>query len=102
MDNSPDLSKLHVTFCKVWFHIEQDDKLEPQAIEGVFVGYDVHSKNHYSILVYRDQKVYCVTNLIFLEDQHRFISKETGPRDLAEDSDFQNVYSPNRSHGVDK
>ncbi|EED18964.1 gag/polymerase/env polyprotein, putative [Talaromyces stipitatus ATCC 10500] len=33
------LSKFRVPFCKVWFHIETDDKLEPRAEEGALVGF---------------------------------------------------------------
>ena len=56
---SPDISKFRKPFSKVWFHIEQNDKMEPRVIEGAFIGYCT-SKNQYSVLARRDRKVYRV------------------------------------------
>lgn len=89
--HAPDISKLRVPFCKVWFHIKTDDKLEPRAIEGVFVGYD-SSKNHYSVMALRDRKIYRVTNPIFLENRRGFLSAEPGERDLETEPAFQLAY----------
>lgn len=44
-----DLSSLRVPFCKVWFHVETDDKLDSRAHEGTLVGY-TKSRNHYIVL----------------------------------------------------
>jgi hypothetical protein len=71
----PDTSKFRNPFCRVWFHKKQNDKLEPRAIEGVFIGYQ-SSRSHYLIMA-KDRKVYRVTNPLFLERKQGFISKET-------------------------
>jgi hypothetical protein len=41
----------------------------------------------------KDQRVYRVVNLLFLEGKQGFISKETGNRDLRGDIAFQRVFN---------
>jgi transposase InsO family protein len=77
-----DISRCRTPFCRVWFHQKEMDKLEPRAIEGVFMGYDM-SRKHYLVMAKRDRKVYRVTDPIFLEDKKGFISKEPGEREKA-------------------
>lgn len=36
---APNLSRIRKPFSKVWFHVNHDDKLEAQAVEGVLIGY---------------------------------------------------------------
>jgi hypothetical protein len=62
----PDISKFQNPFCRVWFHKKQNDKLEPRAIEGVFIGYQ-SSRSHYLVMG-KDVKVYRVTNPLFLPE----------------------------------
>jgi transposase InsO family protein len=35
----PDILKFRNPFCRVWFHKKQNNKLEPRAVEGVFISY---------------------------------------------------------------
>jgi transposase InsO family protein len=53
----PDMSKFRIPFSRVWFHRKTNDKMEPRAIEGVFVGYE-SSRNHYMVMIKQDQKIY--------------------------------------------
>jgi len=79
---SYDLAKLRVPFCKVWFHVKTDDKLDPRAEEGVFVGYTKSSCQY--VILDRQGRERKVTNPIFMEDEPGFISREAGERDLAD------------------
>jgi transposase InsO family protein len=87
----PDISKFRKPFSKVWFHIEQDDKMESRAIEGAFIGYCA-SSNQYSILARKDRKVYTATNPIFIEDEPSFLAEETSEIDLADEPAFKEAY----------
>ena len=89
--HTPDISKFRKPFSKVWFHIKQDDKIEPRAIEGAFIGYCT-SNSQYSVLARKDRKVYTVTNPIFIEDEPSFLAKEAGEIDLAHEPAFKEVF----------
>jgi hypothetical protein len=88
-----ELNKLRVPFCKIWFHIETDDKLEPRAVEEAFVGY-CKSTSQYKILSKEDRKIYTVTNPIFMENQRCFLADKAGERDLATSEAFTKVFQP--------
>jgi transposase InsO family protein len=90
MGHPPDLSKFRIPFCRVWFHRKTSDKMDPRAIEGVFIGYQ-SSKNHYMVMA-KDRKIYRVTNPIFLENKRGFISKEPGVRDIRDEPAFQRIF----------
>lgn len=64
MGYPPDMSKFRIPFSRVWFHRKTNDKLEPRAIEGVFVGYE-SSRNHYLVMAKKDRKIHRITNPIF-------------------------------------
>ncbi|EED15089.1 conserved hypothetical protein [Talaromyces stipitatus ATCC 10500] len=83
------LAKLKVPFCKVWFHIETKDKLDPRAQEGVFVGYTKSSSQY--LVLDRQGRVRKVTNPIFLEDQRGFISDEAGDREFTNDEAYNSL-----------
>ncbi|KAF7174279.1 hypothetical protein CNMCM6106_008468 [Aspergillus hiratsukae] len=84
-----DLTTLRVPFCKVWFHVETDDKLDPRAREGVFIGYTKSSSQY--LILDKKGRVRKVTNPIFMEDQPGFIAREAGERDLANDDAFKRL-----------
>jgi transposase InsO family protein len=83
------LAKLKVPFCKVWFHIETKDKLDPRAQEGVFVGYTKSSSQY--LVLDRQRRVRKVTNPNFLEDERGFISDEAGDREFANDEAYNSL-----------
>jgi hypothetical protein len=100
MGHPPDMSKFRIPFSRVWFYRKTNDKLEPRAVEGVFIGYE-SSRNHYTVMAKRDRKIYRVTNPIFLENKRGFISKEPGVRDLGEEPVFQRIFGvPEASSGT--
>ncbi|KAL3712502.1 hypothetical protein TMatcc_001201 [Talaromyces marneffei ATCC 18224] len=78
------LSKFRVPFCKVWFHIKTDDKLEPRAKEGTLVGFTKSSSQY--VILDRQDREHKVTNPIFMEDEYGFLSKESGERGEIETS----------------
>ncbi|EED11496.1 hypothetical protein TSTA_007860 [Talaromyces stipitatus ATCC 10500] len=84
-----DIAKLRVPFCKVWFHTETKDKLDPRAHEGVFVGYTKSSSQY--LVLDRQGRVRKVTNPIFLEDERGFISYETGEREFTHDEVYNRL-----------
>lgn len=90
MGYPPDMSKFRIPFSRVWFHRKTNDKLEPRAIEGVFVGYE-SSRNHYLVMAKKDRKIHRITNPIFLENKRGFISKEPGVRDILDEPMFQRI-----------
>jgi hypothetical protein len=87
---SYDLSKFRVPFCKVWFHVETQDKLDPRAKDGTFVAY-TKSSNQYIILDKRG-KEHKVTNPIFIEDTAGHLQRQEGERDLFADKAFQQLF----------
>jgi hypothetical protein len=89
-DLNPLLLKLRVPFCKVWFHVETKDKLDPRAKEGIFVGY-TKSSSQFLIL---DKKRYKqkVTNPIFIEDEPGWLSGLPGNRDLGTENLFRRAF----------
>lgn len=66
------MSKFQISFFKVWFYRKINNKLEPRAVKGVFIGYK-SSRNHYMVMAKQDRKISQVTNPIFLEN--KLISK---------------------------
>jgi hypothetical protein len=73
----------------VWFHIKTNDKLDPQAQEGTFIGY-MKSRSQY--LVLDQQRHECkVMSLVFLEGERGHISKKAGECNLATDDTFENA-----------
>lgn len=83
------LGKLKVPFCKVWFHTETKDKLDPRSQEGVFVGYTKSSSQY--LVLDKEGRIRKVTNPIFLEDQRGFISDEAGEREFTNDDAYNNL-----------
>jgi hypothetical protein len=53
-------------------HVETDDKLEPRAEEGTFVGY-IKSANQFWMMDKQDREIK-VTNPIFIEDEPGWLS----------------------------
>ena len=98
---SPDLSKLRVPFCKVWYHTESNDKLDPRASEGIFVGY-TKSANQYLVLTRQGREIK-VTNPIFLEDTPGFLADEPGERtfDAETDPEFHRLISVGHDDNAD-
>ena len=72
----------------MWFHVETDDKLDPQAQEGIFVGY-IKSRSQYLVLDQQEYK-YKVISLVFLEGERGYISQAKNCN-LTTNNIFQNT-----------
>jgi hypothetical protein len=95
-----DISHLRIIGCDAYVHVpkQQWSKLEPKAMEGIFVGYDEHRQGGYLIWVPALKKVISSRDVIF--DERKFtIGREDGKEwvdPLEEESTIQNVQSHDR------
>jgi transposase InsO family protein len=78
------IAHMRVWGCKCWIHEQNADKLDPRAIEGVFIGYTDHP-SQYLVWVPERKDVIKATNPIFMEDDQQILTPEE-PKisDLAE------------------
>ena len=118
---------MRVWGCKCWIHVpmEQDaNKLNPHAIEGMFIGYTEHP-SQYLVWVPERKEVIKATDPIFIEDDQQMLSPEwpkisdlaelggaqrggaqqiemltLPPEDSAEDSSDEDEH-PNQGDGAD-
>ena len=89
-NKAPELMRLRVPFCKVWFHVETNNKLAQRAQEGTFVGY-TKSQSQFMVLNKSGHKIK-VTNPIFMEEEPGWLLTQPGEQDFATDNMFKCLF----------
>jgi hypothetical protein len=100
--NKPDVSRLHVWGCDVFYHIRRHQyesgmpgKLGENAKEGIFVGYDNYNDTYFRILDIDQVKIIRTRDVRFFDNSFKMMKKF---KDLNPNNELSDVQSNNNNN----